>query len=64
MMGKWKETMEHLEMHMSYPASKKQIVAACNRMEHVPKEEREWFAKNLPDRTYKSAAEVKKALKM
>lgn len=53
-----KELMMHLREHMQYPASKAQIIEACNYMGHVPKATVEWFDKTLPDRTYNSADDV------
>ena len=57
-----KAALEHAKSHVEYPATKKQLVEACNNMSDMPKAEREWFAKNLPDKTYKNANEVFKAL--
>lgn len=59
-----KEMEEHIRKHLTYPATKKALVEACNRMSDVPKADRDWFEKNLPDRTYKTADEVIKALKL
>jgi len=59
-----KEVIEHIKSHTKYPATKKQLVEACNRMSDVPKADREWFQKNLPEGTYKTADEVIKRLKL
>lgn len=59
-----KEVMSHLEDDIEYPASKDQIVMACNQMSDVPEKDKEWFTKKLPDRTYQSAQEVKMAIGM
>jgi hypothetical protein len=66
MMGKEdkKELMTHLQSHIMYPASKQTIVEMCNNMAHVPASTRMWVEKDLPERTYKSADEVVKALGM
>jgi hypothetical protein len=61
---KKKEVIEHIRVHADYPATKKQLIEWCNNMSDVPKEDREWFKKNLPERTYYSAEEVIKALKL
>lgn len=53
-----KELAMHIREHMSYPASKAQIVEACNYMAHVPKATVEWFEKTLPERSYTNAEEV------
>jgi len=58
------EVVKHIKEHLKYPATKKQMVEACNKMSDVPKADREWFQKNLPDKTYKNADEVIKALKL
>jgi len=55
-------TLEHVKGHVTYPATKNDLVAACNRMYDVPEREREWFKRVLPDRTYRSSDEVLKAL--
>ena len=47
---------------MEYPGMKRQLIEACNNMMDVPAEDREWFAKNLPDRTYNNAEDVLRAL--
>lgn len=56
--------IKHLREHVNYPASKQQLAEACNRMSHTPHEDRDWFMKTLPDKTYKSADEVMGALGM
>ena len=57
-MSNLKAALEHAKNHVEYPATKKQLVEACNNMSDMPKAEREWFAKNLPDKTYKNGKEV------
>lgn len=58
------EMIDHLKTHIKYPATKKQLTEACNKMMDISAPDREWFIKNLPDRTYKNADEVIKALKL
>ncbi len=53
-----RELMSHLQNHIMYPASKRTIVEACNRMEHVPASTRSWVQQKLPEGTYMSADEV------
>ena len=53
-----KETEIHVREHMSYPASKDQLIQACNMMSHVPEADRKWFEETLPEGTYNSADEV------
>lgn len=55
------EMMEHLN-HVDYPASKQNLVEACNKMSDVPEDDKKWFEENLPDRSYNSADEAREAL--
>ena len=57
-----KTGLEHLKNHVEYPATKNDIVTACNNLSDVPKADKDWFEKNLPDRTYKNAEEVLTAI--
>ncbi|MGD0478471.1 MAG: hypothetical protein ABSB29_09955 [Nitrososphaerales archaeon] len=52
----------HLKHHVQYPASRSQVVAACNNMSDVSEGNRDWFSKNLPEGTYKNATEIMGAL--
>jgi len=61
-MGNLSAELGHLKSHVQYPANKAQVVAACNGMSDVPHEDREWFAKTLPEGTYKDANGVLAAL--
>ena len=62
MWEKSKQFEKHIKKHMSYPATKKAIVAACGNMSDVSPKEKKWFADALPEKTYKSADEVLKAV--
>ena len=57
-----KNAIEHAKHHISYPATRAQAIAACNNFSDIPKEDAEWFAKTLPDRTYNNADEIMRAL--
>lgn len=59
-----KNAMMHLKQHMTYPADKKQLVEACNKLSDFSMEDKKWFEENLPEGTYKSADEVTQALHM
>ena len=59
----WKMVEQHLREHQQYPASKADLVAACNNLVDFKKSEKQWFAATLPDRTYQSADEVLAALR-
>lgn len=54
----------HIKEHMEYPATKKQIIEACNNMSDISEANKAWFAKTLPNKKYNSAEDVIKALKM
>lgn len=54
--------MEHLKDHQTYPATKSEMVMACDNLSHFSKEDKKWFMDNLPDRTYNSANEAITAL--
>jgi hypothetical protein len=56
-----KELMGHIRSDVSYPASKQQILAACNNMTmHSPEAKK--YAEQLPDKTFQNADEAVKAL--
>lgn len=57
-----KAALEHAKNHVKYPATKKQLMEACNNFSDIPAADRDWFNKNLPDGKYKEANEVFKAL--
>ena len=53
---------EHLRKHQTYPATRAQLIKACNNLADFTSVQKKWFAKALPARTYKSASDVVKAL--
>jgi hypothetical protein len=57
-----KGVLEHAKRHVEYPTSKKALVEACNNFADIPREEKEWFEMNLPERGYNEPIEVLKAL--
>ncbi len=61
-MGKFAEELGHLKSHVPYPASRAQVVEACNNNMHAEKDDAEWMAKALPEGTYRSANDVISAL--
>lgn len=61
-MQKLQEAIAHLRDHQSYPASKEELVAACNDLSDFSEEDKQEFRDNLPEGTYNSADEVVKAL--
>lgn len=60
--NKMKDAMEHLEKHIDYPATKQDIVKACNEMADMSQEEKEWLMNTLPEGTYEDSEEVKMVL--
>ena len=56
--------MEHLKNHQQYPATKEELVAACNNLSDFSSQDKEEFSNKLPEGTYNSAEEVMKALGM
>lgn len=57
-----KGTIEHLKEHQEYPATKKELVAACNNLSDFSEEDKKFFTNHLTDKTYDSADEVIEAL--
>jgi hypothetical protein len=57
-----KGVLEHAKRHVNYPTTKKALVEACNNFSDVPREDKDWFEKNLPERGYSEPIEVLKAL--
>jgi hypothetical protein len=57
-----KEILTHLQKHVVYPASRKDIIEACNMLMDVPQADKEWFEKNMPDWNYRNADEVLRAV--
>jgi hypothetical protein len=57
-----KGTIDHLKNHQKYPANKADLIASCNQLSDFSKEDKLEFTRRLPERTYKSAEEVIKAL--
>ena len=56
------EELGHIKNHIMYPATRAQVVAACNNMSHIDSANREWVSKNLPEGTYKAPTEIMNAL--
>ena len=57
----WDEVAEHMNEHITWPATKQQIIEACNG-DDTPQEVQADIKANLADRTYNTADEVKMAL--
>jgi len=54
----------HLKTHQTYPATKADLVAACNNLSDFSEEDKKSFSQNLPEGTYNTAEDVMKALGM
>ena len=54
--------MKHLREHQTYPATKADLVAACNKLSDFSAADKKEFMDQLPDQTYQSADEVVAAL--
>ena len=52
------ELSKHIKDHVSYPISKKDFMASCGNLGHVPGETRQWVETALPDRMYQSAEDI------
>ncbi len=61
-MGSFETSLEHLKNHVEYPASREEVVAACNSMSDVPTDDRDWFVNHLPAGNYNNADEVLSAI--
>jgi len=61
-MSNLSEELGHLKNHVQYPASRNEVVAACNNMSDVPSADKEWVAKTLPEGRYTKADDVMTAL--
>lgn len=63
-MGELQRSVEHLREHQDYPATKDELVTACNNLSDFSVADKKWFSDKLPKGTYKSAGDVMKALAM
>lgn len=52
----------HLRDHVKYPATKADLVAACNNLSDFSAEDKKEFSDKLPEGTYNSAEEVEAAV--
>jgi len=59
-----KGVIHHIKDHQDYPATKEEMVAECENLMDFSDGDKKWFSENLPDKTYNSAGEVLKALKL
>jgi hypothetical protein len=57
-----KKVLDHLKNHQQYPATRAELLAACESLKDFSDAEKKWFADQLPEGTYGSADEVMKAV--
>lgn len=58
-----RETQLHLKEHVTWPATGKTIMEACNMMAHVPEADRTMARQKLdPTKTYRSVDEAMRDL--
>lgn len=57
-----KKATDHLKNHQDYPATKEELVAACNNLSDFSEEDKRTFEENLPEGVYESAEDVIRAL--
>ena len=54
----------HLQEHVTYPATRSQVLEACASTKEFSDAEKQWFSDNLPEGQYASARDVVSALKL
>ena len=54
----------HLTQHVTYPATRSQVLEACASTKEFSDAEKQWFSDNLPEGQYASAHDVVSALKL
>ena len=57
-------TKKHLAEHVTYPATREQILAACANTPEFTAGEKRWLSDNLPEGTYESTDKVAGALEL
>ncbi len=57
-----KNTIDHLKNHQDYPATKEELVEACNSLSDFSDEDKKWYQQHLEHKTYNSAEEVMETL--
>ena len=60
--GTKKLAIGHIRKHVDYPTTKGELVKACNNLADFSEEQKKWFERTLPSRTYKNPSEVIKAI--
>ena len=58
------KTLAHIKGHVTSPATRQQILAACAQTKEFAESEKQWIADNLPEGTYANSDDVARALKL
>ena len=53
-----KNTIDHLNNHQKYPATKAELIKECDNLSDFSNEDKEWFKSHLEDKTYRSSGDV------
>lgn len=53
---------KHIDNDVQYPASKDDLVKACDEMSDMSEKDKKWFMETLPDKQFQNPDEVKNAL--
>jgi hypothetical protein len=58
------KALAHIQQHVTYPATRAQILAVCAQTKEFAEGEKQWVADNLPEGTYANADSVIRVLKL
>ena len=58
------KAVAHFKQHVTYPATREQILAACAHSAEFAEPEKQWLADNLPAGSYANADVVIRTLKL
>ena len=58
------KALAHIRQHVTYPATREQILQACAQTKEFAEGEKQWVADNLPEGSYPNADAVIRVLKL
>jgi len=58
------KAVAHIKQHVTYPATREQILATCAQTKEFAEGEKQWVADNLPEGSYSNADDVIRVLKL
>jgi hypothetical protein len=58
------KAVAHIQQHVTYPATRAQILLACAQAKEFAEGEKQWLADNLPEGSYPNADAVIRVLKL